>query len=129
MVWQNLEWTDHFVLITPMWWGGLPAKLEGLLDRILLPGKAFDTRNPKWGLPAPMLTGRSARIVITSDTPGWFLWLAYRNALIRQLRGQILNYVGIKPSRFTHFVGASHPKPGIVDAWLKQMRKLGTTGT
>ncbi|WPD74584.1 NAD(P)H-dependent oxidoreductase [Dickeya fangzhongdai] len=126
---HNLEWAEHVVLITPMWWGGLPAKLKGLFDRALLPGRAFDTRNSKWGMPAPLLAGRSARIVITSDTPGWFLRIAYKNALIWQIRGQILNLIGIKPSRFTHFSGASHPRPGQVEAWLQQVRRLGRTAS
>ena len=24
---SNLEWSDHLVLVSPMWWGGLPARL------------------------------------------------------------------------------------------------------
>lgn len=123
---KDLEWAEHLVLITPMWWGGLPAKLKGLLDRILLPGRAFDTRNMKWGMPAPLLQGRSARVIITSDTPGWFFRLAYKNALIWQIKGQILNLIGITPSRFTHFAGASDPRPGVIDTWLRETRRLGT---
>ncbi|MGE0347883.1 NAD(P)H-dependent oxidoreductase [Hydrogenophaga sp.] len=80
---QDLSWSEHFMMSTPMWWGGLPAKLKGLFDRALLPGRAFDTRSKTLiGLPRPMLTGRSARVVVTSDTPGWFMRLAYRNALL-----------------------------------------------
>ena len=26
----DIEWSEHVVLTTPMWWGGLPAKLKGL---------------------------------------------------------------------------------------------------
>ncbi|MHA3914752.1 NAD(P)H-dependent oxidoreductase [Halovulum sp. GXIMD14793] len=44
---QDLDWAEHFVLMTPMWWGGLPAKLKGLFDRTFLPGTAFDSRQPK----------------------------------------------------------------------------------
>lgn len=122
---DDLRWCEHLVLVTPMWWGGLPARLKGLFDRTLLPGLAFDTRKTSWGLPAPLLGGRSARVVITSDTPGWFLRLAYRNALIWQLRGQILGFVGFRPSRFTLLSGASHPGQGVVARWLAQVAKLG----
>ena len=41
----DLEWADHVVVAAPMWWGSLPAKLKGLFDRALLPGRTFDTRN------------------------------------------------------------------------------------
>lgn len=123
---SNLEWSNHLVLIAPMWWGGLPARLKGLIDRTLIPGRTFDTRNLKiTGLPSPMLTGRTARVILTSDTPGWFMRLVYRRALIWQLKGQILGFIGIKPARFTWFAGASYPKPGRVDQWLKKVKTIG----
>lgn len=127
---DDLEWCEHLVLATPIWWGGLPARLKGLFDRALLPGRSFDTRNTTWlGMPKPLLAGRSARVLLTSDTPGWFLRLAYRNALIWQLRGQVLGFVGIKPARFTHFSGASEAKPATVTGWLIQAERLGAAAS
>jgi NAD(P)H dehydrogenase (quinone) len=50
----DIEWSQHMVLTTPMWWGGLPAKLKGLFDRAFLPGRAFNTRETNWmGMPTP----------------------------------------------------------------------------
>ncbi|WP_170460985.1 NAD(P)H-dependent oxidoreductase [Ruegeria arenilitoris] len=123
---QDFEWSDHLVLTTPMWWGGLPAKLKGLIDRMFIPGRTFDTRNPnKLGFPAPMLDGRTARVIITSDTPGWFMRLVYRRALIHQMRGQVLGFVGFKPTRFTWFSGASYPKQSSVQKWITRVTRLG----
>ena len=28
---SDIEWANHVVLAVPMWWGGLPAKLKGLI--------------------------------------------------------------------------------------------------
>lgn len=123
---ENLTWCEHVVLLTPMWWGGLPAKLKGLFDRILLPGVAFDPRQMKSGFPMPLLTNRTARVILTSDTPDWFFRIVYRYALIRQLRGQIFGFVGIRPMRVTHFSGASHPSAQIVESWSKKVAELGT---
>lgn len=121
-----IEWSEHVVLTTPMWWGGLPAKLKGVFDRALLPGRAFSTRETNWmGLPAPMLEGRTGRVFITSDTPGWFMRWHYHNALLRQLKDQIFGFVGIKLSKIIHFSGASHPKAGLVDKWISDVRKYG----
>ncbi len=126
---KNLEWAEHVVLVTPMWWGGLPAKLKGLFDRTLLPGRTFSTRETTWaGLPKPMLTGRTGRVFVTSDTPGIFMRLAYGNALIRQLKGQIFGFVGIKLSKIVHFSGASHPKEGAVEKWISQVKQQGAVG-
>ncbi len=122
---EDIEWSEHVVLALPMWWGGLPAKLKGLFDRALLPGRAFDTRVKKGKMPKPMLSGRSARVIITSDTPGWLMRFIYKNALLRQLNGQILGFIGIKPSRVTYFAGASEPEPGVVDRWIEKVRAIG----
>ncbi len=124
---SNIEWSDHLVLTTPMWWGGLPARLKGLIDRAFIPGRTFDTHNTtRVGLPSPLLSGRTARVILTSDTPGWFMRLVYRRALIWQLKGQVLGFVGIKPTKFTWFAGASHPKPGLVEKWINTVRTIGT---
>lgn len=126
---SDLKWSEHFVLVAPMWWGGLPAKLKGLFDRVLLPGETFDTRRKRKGFPFPLLGGRTARVVMTSDTPGWLMAAFYRNALFTQLRRQILGFVGIKPTRITHLSGASGASPDVVGRWLRQVEKLGELAT
>ena len=121
---DNLEWSEHVVLTTPMWWGGPPAKLKGLFDRTFLPGRFYDSREADWkGMPKPMLTGRTGRMIVTSDTPSWFLHWVYRNAMLHQLRDQVLGFVGIRPARITYFSGASHPKPGTVERLISTIRR------
>ena len=125
----DLRWADHIVLVTPMWWGGLPAKLKGLVDRSFLPGKAFDTRTKTLiGFPSPMFEGKTARVIVTSDSPNWLMAICYGNALFRQIRHQVLGFVGIKPTRFTHLNMATHPKPGQVQSWLQSIEKLAAQG-
>lgn len=124
---DDMEWCEHMVLTMPVWWGGMPAKLKGFIDRVMVPGRTFTTRETDWmGMPKPLLTGRTARVVMTSDTPDWFLRLAYGAAIKRQLRGQIFGFVGFRPTRITHFAGASDPKPGAVDDWTAKVRTLAT---
>jgi putative NADPH-quinone reductase len=125
----NLLWCSHFVLAFPLWWGGFPAKLKGWIDRVFVNGRTFTTEETTaLGLPAPLLGGRSARVLITSDTPRSFLRLAYGDAIVRQLKGQILGFCGFKPVRITLFAPASHPKPGHVDKLLAKMEHLGRAG-
>lgn len=125
---EDIEWSDHVVLTTPMWWGGLPAKLKGLFDRAFQPGRVFDTENTRASMPLPLLTGRTARLILTSDTPSWFLRIAYRNAIFHQLRGQIFGFVGIKPLRITHFSAASHPSENTVRKWVKKVERIAIEG-
>lgn len=125
---ENIEWSQHVVMTTPMWWGGLPAKLKGLIDRTFLPGWAFDTRKTKMGMPLPLLTGRSARAIVTSDTPDFFFGLFYRKALLRQIKGQIFQFTGMKPTKITHLSEASKATPEIVKSWLEKTEALGAKG-
>jgi NAD(P)H dehydrogenase (quinone) len=112
-----------------MWWGGLPAKLKGLIDRTFLPGWAFDSRQrTKTGMPLPLLTDKTARAFVNSDTPDLFFGLLYRKALLRQIKGQIFEFSGIKPARITHFAPASHADERKVGPWLSTVRTLAQQG-
>ena len=90
---------DHLVIGFPLWWGSEPASLKGLLDRLLLPGFAFRYRrdNPFWDR---LLAGRSADVLITMDTPPWYLAVIYGNPVVRRWRRQILGFCGLSPIRF-----------------------------
>lgn len=123
---EDLAWAEHLVLSTPMWWGGLPAKAKGLFDRTFLPGRAFDPRQPQiFGLPKPLLTGKTARVFVTSDTPDIAFNWVYGGGLRKQLSRQILGFVGIKPVRFSHFSPVEHSDSERRQAWLSQARALG----
>lgn len=124
----DIEWANHVVMTTPMWWGGLPGKLKGLFDRTLLPGWAFDTRKLTMGMPQPMLKGRTARVFVTSDTPDFFFALLYRKALFRQIKGQIFGFVGFKPVKLTHFAPAGAAKSDKITSWLAKVESLGHKG-
>ncbi len=39
-----IKWADHIVWVFPVWWGSVPAIMKGFLDRVLLPGFAFQKR-------------------------------------------------------------------------------------
>lgn len=82
--------------------GAEPAQLKGLLDRLLLPGWAFRYHrdDPMWDR---LLAGRSADLIVTMDTPPWYLRLAYGDAVIKRWTRQVLGFVGFKPVRVFRF--------------------------
>lgn len=125
----DLEWSQHVVLASPLWWGGLPAKLKGLFDRTLLPGRSFDPKNPGFmGSPEPLLAGRSARLMLTSDTARWAMRVFYGDALIKQMRKQVFGFVGIKPTKLSYFAPANEVSEPAIHKWLKVADKLGSQG-
>lgn len=120
---------DHLVVGFPMWWGGEPAQLKGLIDRVLLPGFAFRYHkdDPFWDR---LLAGRSADVLITTDTPAFYLWLAYGNPVVRRWRGQILGFCGFKPVRITKFGPVRHG--GVqknIAAWRGKVERLAASAS
>lgn len=93
---------DHLVIGFPLWWGGEPARLKGLLDRVILPGFAFRYHrgDASWDR---LLAGRSADLIVTMDTPPWYLRLVYGDPVVRRWRSQILGFCGFKPIRAFRF--------------------------
>lgn len=101
-LWDDVVWCEHFVLVHPLWWGGLPAKLKGAFDRILLPGKAF-RYVPGKPVPAKLLEGRTAEVLVTSDTPGWYFRWIYGSGVRKQTEKQILEFCGLKSKGYHLF--------------------------
>ncbi|MEJ8473937.1 NAD(P)H-dependent oxidoreductase [Roseibium algae] len=125
--WDDLVWCDHLVIAHPLWWGGLPAVLKGLFDRVLLPGFAFKYVKGK-ALPEPLLKGRTSRILLSSDTPPFFLKLIYGYGVKKQMERQILKFCGIKPNRFTEFGSMLKSTPEQRQAWLSKVEGFGRKG-
>jgi len=101
-VWDDIVWCQHLVLAHPLWWGGLPAKLKGLFDRIMLPGSAYQYVKGK-PLPEKLLKGRTAQVLVTSDTPGWYFRWIYGAGVKKQTEKQILGFCGLKSKGYHMF--------------------------
>lgn len=122
---KTIEWGNHLVLVFPMWWYGLPARLKGFVDKTFLPGWAFKY-HPKGFLWDKLLAGRSARAVYTMDTPPILARLVVGDPVWRELQWGILGFVGFKPIRRTIFGPVKRSTPEIREGWIKKMKSLGT---
>lgn len=121
---ENVQWATHMVWVYPMWWGGMPAKMKGVVDRALLPGFGFQFHEGK-PLPEKLLKGRLADVYMTTDTPRWYLSLVLRNPGYNNVTKQVLGFCGINTRRFRHFSGASKATASKADKWMEQVRRDG----
>jgi len=122
--WEKIKRAEHLVWVHPVWWGGFPAIMKGFIDRLFLPGFAFQYReNSVWW--DKFLTGRSARIITTLDQPGWYYRWVYGRPSVNQLRKTILEFCGIKPVKVTYLEFVKKSGEQQRERWLSQVEKLG----
>ena len=113
-----IERADRVVLAVPVWWGSIPALAKGFFDRAFLPGWAFRYRRS--GLVDGLLAGRSARIIVTTDSPWWYLRLV-GDTTVRHVRGRILRFSGLKPVTAMRFGPVRNSTPQARERWLDRV--------
>ena len=120
----KLKWADHLVWFYPVWWGSVPAIMKGFLDRVLLPGFAFNKReNSLWW--DKHLTGKTARIICTLDQPAWYYKWYYGNPSHSAMKKLTLNFIGVKKVRISTIGPIRLSKEKFRLKWLKKVEKLG----
>lgn len=110
----------HLVFVYPTWWGTYPALLKGFLDRVLLPGFAFRFTGPAaWD---KLLTGRSARLVVTLDWPVWAHHLIQGAPGRKAMARATLGFCGVGPVRATELSPAGRADERQREAFFARVR-------
>ncbi len=119
-----ITWAQHLVFVYPIWWGAMPALLKGFIDRVFLPGFAFKYREGSqfWDR---LLSGRSAHLLVTMDTPPWYFRWVYRMPGHNQLKRTILEFSGIKPVTVSSFGPIKNSSQQKREEWLTQANAHG----
>lgn len=96
---DRLQAADGVVFVFPQWWFAMPAILKGFVDRVFVPGVAFNP-DPKGGRLIPLLQNiRTFDVVTTTGSPWWITELYMRNPVRRQIKQGIAG-VCSKTARF-----------------------------
>jgi putative NADPH-quinone reductase len=120
----NFDWASHVVILYPLWLGGMPAMLKGLLEQMLRPGFAFSTRKlGRW--PVKLQGGKSARVVVTMGMPAAIYRFWYRAHSLRSLQRNILKFVGFRRVRASVIGGVEVMSDGKRKERLQALRELG----
>lgn len=121
---EKIKWANHIVWIYPVWWGSYPAIMKGFIDRVFLPGFAFQKKeNSVWW--DKYLTGKSARIISTLDQPSWYYTLINKNPSHTSIKKLTCDFVGIKPVKITTIGSLRMSKNSYREKWLKKVHHLG----
>jgi NAD(P)H dehydrogenase (quinone) len=123
--WEKIKWAEHIVWIYPQWWGFMPTILKGFIDRLFLPGFAFDPpegKSIKWG---KLLKGKTAHIIHTMDFPVWYYKLIMRDTGIKIMKNQILGFVGIRTIKTTYIAPIKKSSSEFRKKWIDRIEALG----
>jgi len=123
-VWNLIKEADHLVFVYPIWWGTQPALLKGFIDRLFLPNFAFRYRENSmfWD---KLLKGKSARLIVTMDTPKWYYLFFYRSPGHNAMKKGTLNFCGVHPVKITTFTPLKNSTIEKRMKWLEQISRLG----
>lgn len=115
---------DHLVFVYPNWWSTYPAILKGFIDRVFVPGFAFKYRENSV-LVDQLLTGRTARLIVTMDSPRWYYCLFMKNVGHRSMKKGVLEFCGIKPVKITSFHMIKSSNDTKRKNWISEIEALG----
>lgn len=121
---EEVRWADHLVVLYPNWWSTMPAIMKGLFDRVWLPGFAFKFHKDKPYSWDKLLTGRSARVIITMNAMPLLERLAtgdYTN----EIRNGILKFAGFSPVKLSTFGPVERASDDQKALWAKKVEELG----
>lgn len=119
---DDLLWAEHLVIFFPLWAGDMPALLKGFFEQLMRP--SFTGKHASF-FDKQVLSGRSARVVVTMGMPASIYRWYFRAHSIKSLERNMLGIVGIAPVHETLIGLTGNMKPVDADKWLKKLQCLG----
>lgn len=123
---RQIHWAQHLAFIYPVWWGGLPALLQGFFDRVLQPGFAFRYRSLESREFEPLLGGRSADLLVCHDQPLSRLRFLKGPPAHRHMVRSVLGACGIATRRLEEFAPMRSSSEEQRQGWLRRAEQLGS---
>lgn len=121
---EALYRAEHVVIFFPLWLGGMPALLKGLLEQVARPGFAL-SRPDAQGHARKLLAGRSARVVVTMGMPAVVYRWYFRAHSVKALERNILGFVGFAPVHETLIGSVEQLGDDERREWLDKVARLG----
>jgi len=121
---RAIERASHLAWVFPIYWASPPTLVRGLIDRLFLPRWAFRYEQGS-ALPQGLLAGRSARVIMTMDSPGWWYTGVNHRCVHRSFGTATLSFCGLKPVRFTTVHDVHHLSERARAAWAAKLETIG----
>lgn len=120
-----VEAADHVVWVFPTYWASPPALVRGLFDRLFLPDWAFRYESGN-ALPKGLMQGKSARVVLTMDSPWFWYTLVNHRPIHRSFGGASLKFCGFGPVNFSTVHGVRSLSPQARTQRCERLERVAT---
>jgi NAD(P)H dehydrogenase (quinone) len=118
----RIDQAEHLLFIFPVWWEVMPALLKGWLDKVFLPGWAFEGEGDTLAPLLKHITGATA--ITTMEAPA-ITFNSVENALLKGVMG----FCGVPRTSYINFLFVSHTRPEQRAAWLDEVETYARTLT
>jgi putative NADPH-quinone reductase len=122
---NDLLWAEHLVVFFPLWAGDMPALLKGFFEQLMRP--SFSGEHASF-FDKKILSGRSARVVVTMGMPAIIYRWYFRAHGVKSLDRNLLGIVGIAPVHKTLIGATGNMKAANAANWLSKLKRLGEGG-
>lgn len=119
---DDLLWAEHLVIFFPLWAGDMPALLKGFFEQVMRP--SFSGEHVSF-FDKKVLSGRSARVVVTMGMPAIIYRWYFRAHSVKSLERNLLGIVGIAPVHETLIGLTGNMKPTDANKWLSKLTRMG----
>lgn len=119
---SHLKSCDAIIVIHPNWWGQPPAIIKGWIDRVLLPGVAYDFELNDKGdyIPVGLLKAKVGLVLNTSNTPTIF----ENDVLDAIWKNKVLNICGVNEVKRINFGMVKKSDDSQRTKWLLEVKQL-----
>ncbi|MEE8702977.1 NAD(P)H-dependent oxidoreductase [Bifidobacterium crudilactis] len=103
-----LQHSDGLIVITPIWWNGVPGMLKGFVDKVMKEGEGLTHTVSSTGIHGCLKNLKHAYVLTTSTSPTWYFRLMLGNGIRRIFINKTLKQIGVKRGTWVNLGGISN---------------------
>ena len=119
-----LQYVDHIVFVTPIWWNDVPAILKGFLNKVIREIRKISQMVDDNDFNKRIIKIKKAEIFTTSNSPNIYYRVFNRNGIKNVLVNQTFKKLGIKRVRWLNFGNITHSKKSQREKYLTKILEL-----
>lgn len=120
---ERIKKAEHLVFIFPIWWDIMPAATKGFIDRVLLPGLAYDHHPRGFGLIPLLKNLKRITIITTMNKPSIMYSLLIGKLIKKVMIKSVFKTMGYKNVGWISFTSVKRVSQDKRVKWLHQLEQ------